>query len=84
MPTMRMILSKVSAVWRLADSRVLTMLSAVMSQVAMMAKIWDQSKCAKAGCDRKLSAEKLPSTRMRPAAMVAMDAGLAMVIQVQV
>jgi hypothetical protein len=42
MTTIIRTLSHVKAVWTLAESRVLTMLRAVMSQVAAMAKSWLQ------------------------------------------
>ena len=78
------ILSQVRRVWSWADSRVLTMLRAVMSQVAAMARIWDQRSGPIAAWSRKAKMGKVPRTRMRPAAMVAMEAGLARVVQVQV
>ena len=67
---------------RLPERRVPRMLSPVIIHVSVIARTCDQSRPANAACVKKLKAGNVASTRIKPAAMVAMEAGLAMVIQV--
>src|SRR5215472_6729092 len=82
MTTINTTFNQVSASCTLPDFRVPRIFNPVISQVIAIAKTWLHNSSPIAGCEKKLKMENVPRTLARPAAIVAIDAGLAIVIHV--
>ncbi len=76
--------SHVSRVCTCAESRVLTIFRPVISHVAPIAMTWLHSRLPNTAWSRNANIGNVPRTRIRPAAMVAIDAGLAIMVHVHV